>query len=183
MTLPQCSLHLSSNKSHFWYDSHEVTMAASQKTSWLIKQMAVRQQLCCSCPCRWSETMSLNCGHQLAYCSSPSWYMSIESHGGMILTGENQRTWRKTCPSATLAFTNPTWTDPGTDLGLSSEWSVTNRLSLGTATACPFKRSISLQCCVCQAFPEAPSGMSTRSSPCLTTASIVLSKWISLTTK
>jgi hypothetical protein len=40
--------------------------------------------------CRWSETTSLNCGHQLAYCSSPRWhlYMSIE-HGGMISTGEN----------------------------------------------------------------------------------------------
>jgi hypothetical protein len=29
-------------------------------------------------------------------------YISMESHGGMILTGENRRTRRKTCPSATL---------------------------------------------------------------------------------
>jgi hypothetical protein len=28
------------------------------------------------------ETMSQNCGHQLAYCSSPRWYVSVESHGG-----------------------------------------------------------------------------------------------------
>jgi hypothetical protein len=29
------------------------------------------------------------------------------------LTGEFQRTSRKTCPSATLTTTNPTWLDPG----------------------------------------------------------------------
>jgi hypothetical protein len=31
-----------------------------------------------------------------------------ESHGGIILTGKNRRTRRKTCPSATLSTTNPT---------------------------------------------------------------------------
>jgi hypothetical protein len=30
------------------------------------------------------------------------------AHGGMILTGENRRPRRKTCPSATLSTTNPT---------------------------------------------------------------------------
>jgi hypothetical protein len=30
------------------------------------------------------------------------------AHDGMILTGENRRTRRKTCPSATLSTTNPT---------------------------------------------------------------------------
>jgi hypothetical protein len=39
--------------------------------------------------CRWGETTSLNCGHQLACCSSVRWYMSMENHGGMILMGEN----------------------------------------------------------------------------------------------
>jgi hypothetical protein len=29
----------------------------------------------------------------------------------MKLTGENRRTRRKTCPSATSSTTNPTWTD------------------------------------------------------------------------
>jgi hypothetical protein len=29
----------------------------------------------------------------------------------MKLTGENRTTWGKTCPSATLSTTNPTWTD------------------------------------------------------------------------
>jgi hypothetical protein len=39
----------------------------------------------------------------------------IWSNGGIILTGENRRTRRKTCPSATLSTTNPTWTDLGTN--------------------------------------------------------------------
>jgi hypothetical protein len=42
--------------------------------------------------CRWGETISLNCGHQLAYCSSPRWYRSMERDDGMILTGKNWRT-------------------------------------------------------------------------------------------
>jgi hypothetical protein len=36
-------------------------------------------------------------------------------------TGENQRAWRKTCPSASLSTTNPTWTDLGANRGLCSE--------------------------------------------------------------
>jgi hypothetical protein len=51
----------------------------------------------------------------------------------MKLTGENRSTRRKTCPSATLSTTNPTWTDPGSNPGLSGERPVTNRLSHGTA--------------------------------------------------
>jgi hypothetical protein len=47
--------------------------------------------------------------------------MSLESDGGMILTGENRRTRRKTCPSATLTTTNPTWIDPGENPGLRRE--------------------------------------------------------------
>jgi hypothetical protein len=43
--------------------------------------------------------LSLNCGHQRAYCPSPRWYMNIERYGGMILTGKRRRTRRKTCPS------------------------------------------------------------------------------------
>jgi hypothetical protein len=33
--------------------------------------------------------MSLNCGHKQTYCSSPD-YISMESRGGMILTGESE---------------------------------------------------------------------------------------------
>jgi hypothetical protein len=43
----------------------------------------------------------------------------------MKLTVENRRTGGKTCPSATLSTTNPTWTEPGSNPGL--------RLSHGTA--------------------------------------------------
>jgi hypothetical protein len=50
----------------------------------------------------------------------------------MKLTGENRSTRRKTCPSATLSTTNPTWIDPGSNPGLSGERPATNRLSHGT---------------------------------------------------
>jgi hypothetical protein len=39
----------------------------------------------------------------------------------MKLTGENRSTGRKTCPSATLSTTNPTWTDLGLNPGLRGE--------------------------------------------------------------
>jgi hypothetical protein len=51
----------------------------------------------------------------------------------MKLTGEDRRTRGETCPSVTLAATNPTWTDPGSNQGLRGERQVTNRLSHGTA--------------------------------------------------
>jgi hypothetical protein len=59
--------------------------------------------------------------------------MSLESDGGMILTGENRGTRRKTCPSATLSTTNPTWIDLGANPGLRGERPATNDLSHGTA--------------------------------------------------
>jgi hypothetical protein len=52
--------------------------------------------------------------------------MSLESDGGMILTGENRRTRRETCPSATLPTTNPTWNDLGANPGLRGERPATN---------------------------------------------------------
>jgi hypothetical protein len=51
----------------------------------------------------------------------------------MKLTGENRNTWGKTCPSATLSTTNPTWTDLGSNSALRGERPATNRLSHGTA--------------------------------------------------
>jgi hypothetical protein len=36
----------------------------------------------------------------------------------MILTGENQSTWIKTCPIATVSTTNPTWPALGLNPGL-----------------------------------------------------------------
>jgi hypothetical protein len=53
----------------------------------------------------------------------------MENDGGMILTGENRRTLKKTIPSATLSTTNPTWINPG----LRGERRATNRLSHGMA--------------------------------------------------
>jgi hypothetical protein len=48
-------------------------------------------------------------------------------------SGENRSTRGKTCPSATLSTTNPTWTDPGSSPGLRGERPATNRLSHDTA--------------------------------------------------
>jgi hypothetical protein len=49
----------------------------------------------------------------------------------MIMTGENRKTQRKTCPSATLSITNPTQTDLRNQ-GLRGEKLATNSLSYGT---------------------------------------------------
>jgi hypothetical protein len=51
----------------------------------------------------------------------------------MKLTGENRSTRGKTCPSATLSTTNPTWTDPGSNPGLRGGRPTANRLNHGTA--------------------------------------------------
>jgi hypothetical protein len=86
------------------------------------------EKICCFCSRLLSEYMSLNCGHQRAYCSSPRWYMCMESHGGMILAGGNRRSRRKTCPSAIMPVSIPrglirerTWASVGKSL-LSCQW-------------------------------------------------------------
>jgi len=53
------------------------------------------------------------------------WVWSI---GGMILTGENWSSGRKTSYSGSLSTTNPTRTDLGWNNGLSGERPATNRL-------------------------------------------------------
>jgi hypothetical protein len=72
----------------------------------------------------------LNCVHLKTYFHSQS--MSMDIHGGMILTGETRRTWRKPSPSATLSTTNPIWTGPGANLSLCGKKPATHRLSHGT---------------------------------------------------
>ena len=47
--------------------------------------------------------------------------------------GKSEVLGEKTCPSATLSTTNPTWTDPGSNPGLRGERPATSRLSHGTA--------------------------------------------------
>jgi hypothetical protein len=95
--------------------------------------------------------------------------MSSESDGGMTLTGENRRPRRKTCPSATLSTTNPTWIDSGANPGLRGERPATNRLSHGTAfTALPSFVSLCLSSdlyCplgIIGAVPRAYEGMEER---------------------
>jgi hypothetical protein len=56
----------------------------------------------------------------------------IWSSSGMIMAGENRRTQRETCPSATLSTTNPTWTNVGAYPHLRSAKPATNRLSYDT---------------------------------------------------
>jgi hypothetical protein len=51
----------------------------------------------------------------------------------MILRGENQRTQRKTCSSATLSTTSHIWTDLGANTRLCGERPVTDSLSHGKA--------------------------------------------------
>jgi hypothetical protein len=63
--------------------------------------------------------------------------MSLESHDGMIRTGEKRNTRRKTCPSATFFTTNRTWTDSGAKPGLHVQMSAINILSHGTAECLP----------------------------------------------
>jgi hypothetical protein len=53
--------------------------------------------------CRWDETMSLNRGHQRAYCSSPRWYMSIEKHGEMMMPAGNNSCFVHQSPLAILS--------------------------------------------------------------------------------
>jgi hypothetical protein len=50
--------------------------------------------------------------------------------------GENRSTRGKTCPSASLSTTNPTWTDPGSNPALRDGRPAANRLSHGTAQTC-----------------------------------------------
>jgi hypothetical protein len=69
----------------------------------------------------------------VAYYAFPRWYEFGEPRWNDILTGENRRTRRKTCPSATLSTTNPTWIDPGANPGLRGERPATDDLSHGTA--------------------------------------------------
>jgi hypothetical protein len=49
-----------------------------------------------TCSCRWGEKVSLNCSHQRIHYSSHKWYMSMCSHGGMILTGKTEELGEKT---------------------------------------------------------------------------------------
>jgi hypothetical protein len=72
-------------------------------------------------------------GHLLSYCACPGWLW-----GWRIIWWNEE--WQgkskyseKTCTSATLSTTNPTWPDPGLKPGRRGGKSATNRLSYGAA--------------------------------------------------
>jgi hypothetical protein len=73
--------------------------------------------------CLWTAATNGPIGHP------PRWYTSMESSGGMILTGENRRNGEKTCPAFTLPTTNRTWSDSGVNPGLRDEGQATYPLS------------------------------------------------------
>jgi hypothetical protein len=55
--------------------------------------------------------------------------------GGMRI-GRKPKYSEKTCPSATLSTTNPTWPDLGSNPGRRGGKQATNSLSYGTASTC-----------------------------------------------
>jgi hypothetical protein len=81
----------------------------------------------------WGETESTwYVGLYLSYCTSPGWVWS--SRWNQNFRGKPKYS-EKTCPSATLSTTNPTWPDLGSNPGHHGGKPATNRLSYGTA--CP----------------------------------------------
>jgi hypothetical protein len=70
----------------------------------------------------------------MAYCTCPEWMWWWR----IWLNEDWQRKPKyseKTCPSATLSTTNPTWPDPGSNSGRCCGKAATNRLSSGAACA------------------------------------------------
>jgi hypothetical protein len=105
------------------------------QSNYLLKTMKctyVCMHVCCLC--RWGETTLCiwTAATNWPIVDPPDDMWSMVSNGGMILTEENRRTRKITCPNAPLSITNSTWTDPGLRGGRPA----TNRLSHGTAYAC-----------------------------------------------
>jgi hypothetical protein len=72
-------------------------------------------------------------GHLLSNCACPGWLW-----GWRIIRWNEDcqgkpKYSEKTCPSATLSTTNPTWPDPGSNPGRRGGRPATNRLSYGAA--------------------------------------------------
>ena len=72
---------------------------------------------------------TVSCWDYIASVTLIEWVWSI---GGMILTGENRSTWRKSYLGTTVSTINVTRTDMGLNQGLCSQRPETNRLSHGT---------------------------------------------------
>jgi hypothetical protein len=85
-------------------------------------------------PWRWSGSRpKRGCLLTLAYYAFPRWYEFGERRWNDIDRGKPKKS-EKTCPSATLSATNPTWIDPGPNPGLRGERPATNDLNHGTAS-------------------------------------------------
>jgi hypothetical protein len=69
----------------------------------------------------------------LAYYAFHRWWEFGQRRWNDILTEKTRITWRKTCPSAILSTTNPTWIDLDTKPGLRGEKPATNNMSHGKA--------------------------------------------------
>jgi hypothetical protein len=87
---------------------------------------------CYSCLSPWGETVSLDCGNQQAYCSSLRWYMSMKSHGGIIVIWDNRRTREKNLSQWHCPLQIPHTIEPGAKPGLRRERPATNSLRHGT---------------------------------------------------
>jgi hypothetical protein len=64
----------------------------------------------------------------------------------MILMGENQSTWRNTCPHATSSTTTHKYTAMASNLGVYGEKRVTHCLGHTTAMVCEFLKICAIVC-------------------------------------
>jgi hypothetical protein len=78
--------------------------------------------------------VSLNYNHHWSYCSSSSWYMIMERHGGMAWQGKSEEPVENPVSVPLCPPQIPHYSDA--NLGLRSERPTTNRLSHGMASVC-----------------------------------------------
>jgi hypothetical protein len=71
-------------------------------------------------------------GHWMAYCTCPGWLWWWRIWWNEDWQGKPKYS-EKTCPSATLSTTNPTWPEPGLNPGRRGGKPATNSLSYGAA--------------------------------------------------
>jgi hypothetical protein len=71
----------------------------------------------------------------MTYCNCPGWLWCWRIWWNEDWQGKPKYS-EKTCPSATLSITNPTWPDPGSNPGHCRGKPATNRLSYGAANFC-----------------------------------------------
>jgi hypothetical protein len=95
--------------------------------------------VCCCCSYWYSETLVSELQPLMGLLFIPQMIYQYGEPQCNDINKENWRTQSKTCPTATLSTINPTWTDPGMNLGLHGERPETNHLSHDTAGSfvCP----------------------------------------------